>query len=164
MLNTTVLPLNTLCILLIGGLIAPIIRTFNSTEKLEVDTKPASFLNSQLTPLLIPLGRIRATNQGEYFVEGYKAKHCAGSIALLNLQRNAEAAHILPILITGAQFQGYIFKGKIYAKFPQFEYAIERVIHKARALINNNDSAISAFAYAEFGQCQIAQLIISKTQ
>jgi len=116
-------------------------------------------LDQQLSSWLKPLGQMRATNQGAYYVKGYQSLHCQGSIALLGLYRNAEAAHILPILVPNADSQGYIFNKQIHQSFPQFGYAFARVKQKIRQLLAQPKKPIHALAFAEFGQCQIAQLI-----
>lgn len=102
---------------------------------------------------------MRATNQGAYYVRGYQARQCEGSIALLGLYKNAEAAHILSSLVPNADKQGYIFKQRIHQNFPQLDYAFERVKQKARQLLTLKRESIHALAFAEFGECQIAQLI-----
>ena len=164
--NTLVIPLQMILILIIAWVLAPIYRVFNTTTGTNNDTidDPIHLTDQHLHKMLIPLGRMRATNQGQYFVWGYSAKKCAGSIALLNLQRNAEAAHILSILVPKAQHQGYIFNAKIYPKFPQFAYALARVKHKFSALIGRYMPPITALAFAEFGQCQLAPLIANNTE
>ena len=149
-------------ILIIAGLLAPLCRGFNSAATTHTSDLSTGYIVNHLHPWLIPLGRIKATNQGEYYIRGYSAKQCNGSIALLDLYRNAEAAHILPLLISGASEHGYIFKARIHQQFPQYSYAIERVRQKFYGLLNIDRAPIIALAFAEFGQCQIAQSIASK--
>jgi len=116
-------------------------------------------IDQQLSTWLKPLGKMRATNQGAYYIKGYQSPHCQGSIALLSLHRNAEAAHILPLLVPNADSQGYIFNGQIHQHFPQFGYAFARVKQKIRQLLSLPIKPIHALAFAEFGQCHIAPLI-----
>lgn len=139
-----------ICWLLSATLAAPAIRLsleHNPAENTP-DTTDLSLLEKQLQPLALQkVGELRATNQGDYLIEGFRHNHCPGSIALLPLQRNAEGSHILTNLTaklnpagsgtaTSASYSsnGIIFAGRLYSDYPEFTVLYHRFYRQLSTL------------------------------
>ena len=141
-----------------------VIAPLNRILKTNLDNSVAERTNAPVAnniPGLISLGAIPAANTGPYLIRGYRHPTCPGSIAILTLYRNAEGVHILKQKMPANQLKhGYVVAGKLYASFPQFEFARQRALSAVAQLSSSEKiPAPSAFAYAEQGQCQLAETV-----
>lgn len=119
-------------------------------------------------PDLKRIGLLSAANQGPYQITGFQHAKCEGSIALLPLHRNAEGSHILQRLINDEHTRfGVIFKGEIHTRFPQFRFALARLDNALVTLFSSYTkmptSPINTLAFAEQGQCEIAEQVAKFT-
>lgn len=103
------------------------------------------------------LGSFKPANRGPYQVAGYQAKTCAGSIALMPLYRNAEGSYILQKLAENSTRFGIIYQGKIHHTFPQLQFTINQIQQKLNAFISFAPPYLPAIAFAETGECQLAE-------
>lgn len=139
---------------------APLTRISKAVEPVTTNEIYEANIN---IPNLMKLGTIKATNQGPYAITGYSHLSCQGSIALLPLYRNAEGSHILKRLVTQKESKyGVIFMGKIYNKFPQKDYTLNRIkrglesLTRARA---RHQQPPKVLAFLEVGDCLIAEKV-----
>ena len=108
------------------------------------------------------LGSFAAANQGPYHVTGYRHNHCDGTIALMTLHRNAEGAAILNKLLGDRNIRsGVILEGVIYPHFPQMTYTYIQIKHKFKKLIQNSSTQLPVLAFAESGNCKLAEKIVT---
>ncbi len=168
----TLLILSTLLIALI---IAPYNRIVKATDSAiiadQTDPSPAIpelFFEKEVSEL-VSLGSIAAANQGPYMISGYRHRECPGSIALLPLYRNAEGSQILRKLVSDQQQAeriryGVLFKGSVHRDFPQFAFALEKLSRGLQQLPpGTTDKPIKILAFAEQGQCQLAEKLARYT-
>lgn len=136
------------------------IKHVSNTES-HVDEYP----DLRSTPELIKLGTVSAANQGPYLISGYRHSLCSGSIAILPLHRNAEGGFILrKILQDDSLRYGILFKGKIHTRFPQVSYTIEKFRYAVQGLSGRQPKAdIRALAFAEQGECELAEQLVRYT-
>lgn len=146
-----------IALLILTAIIAPLNRVLSHTDYAPTDES----VTSNDIPGLINLGAIPAANTGPYMIQGYRHPTCAGSIAILTLYRNAEGSHILSRKFNVEELRyGYVMAGKIYHSFPQFGFAWQKVSTAAARLSNaEKSSAPATIAFAEQGQCQLAETI-----
>lgn len=153
-----------LSLLFITAVLAPLNKIVKSSQnKLQVSLDTESSLVSNI-PGLINLGTVPAANTGPYTIRGYRHPTCPGSIAILPLYRNAEGSHILRKKINNNRLRfGFLVNGKIYSTFPQFTFAFQKTLTAFLHLTTNTVKAPPALAFAEKGQCQLAEKIVRYT-
>jgi len=157
-----------LCFILIPAILAaPISRFYKHDNYVSAETT----LNKSLTITgLIQVNAFQSTNSGPYQVQEFSPKYCDGSILLLPVYRNAEGAHILKHLITDITQenanrdlnQGIIFQHQIFENLPQWQFTVFQAKQKLKQLFQIKQTEIPALVFAELGQCQIANYLISQ--
>lgn len=154
-----------LSILTITVVIAPFnrIAKTNADVVTDINSNNSALMNN--IPGLINLGSIPAANMGPYSIRGYRHPFCPGAIAILPLYRNAEGSHILRTKINSEKPRyGFLINGKIYSSFPQFVFAIQKANRAILKLTSNQiKPAPPAFAFAEDGNCKLAEKFVRYT-
>ncbi|WP_028469051.1 hypothetical protein [Neptunomonas japonica] len=153
-------------ILVPAVLLAPASRIYKHQSTVRPAVEQPLSISAISYPDLIDIGSIQAANQGPYKIRGYQHRLCAGSIALLTLYRNAEGSHILKAIINDDEMSyGVIFNGRIYSRFPQWEFTVQRVIDKFQLLLSSSSRESNATphpqAFAEKGTCNIAASLVA---
>jgi|GEM_PF-1199273 len=160
--------LTLLCFILIPAILAaPISRLYKNDNYVTAETS----LNKSLTITgLTQVNAFQSTNSGPYKVQEFSPKYCDGSILLLPVYRNAEGAHILKHLLGDNSLegvkrdinQGVIFQYQIFEQLPQWQFTVFQAKQKLKQLFKIDQAEIPALVFAELGQCQIANYLISQ--
>lgn len=153
-----------LCFVLIPAiLIAPISRLHKNENYVSAE---ASIDKSLTISGLTQINTFQSTNSGPYQVQEFSPKYCDGSILLLPVYRNAEGAHILNHLIgnqTRKEFeQGIIFQQQIFDQLPQWQFTLFQIKRKLQQWFQIEQKETPALIFAEQGQCEIANYLITK--
>lgn len=103
---------------------------------------------------------VRLSPQSDYQLFSYQATGCRGSIALVRLQRNAEGATLLRNSIRNPDTRfGFMLNGEIRPSFPALEYNYRKLMARIFRHSSAASSGASLFAWAELGQCGLADEI-----
>jgi hypothetical protein len=153
-----------LCLILIPALLlAPFSRIHKNENYVSAE---ASINKSLAITGLTQVNEFQSTNSGPYQVQEFSPKYCDGSILLLPVYRNAEGVHILKHLIanqTKREFkQGIIFKRQIFDQLPQWQFTLFQLKLKLEQWFQIEQKQTPALIFAEQGQCEIANYLISK--
>ncbi|MCV6589540.1 MAG: hypothetical protein OIF57_10985 [Marinobacterium sp.] len=112
----------------------------------------------QLTSTALQLQHSQSLSPGSpYYVFSYRSLTCRGSLALLPLQRNGEAATLLQRTVRNRQARfGFLFEGKLHTEFPTLGYARWQLEQRLRRWVGQENSH-PLLAWAELGNCQLPE-------